>query len=358
MPIRLVLAASFICGSALGIAPARALETDQFTLPPRPLVDLGPQVDEYFHKAIDRAIQRTNQKINALRHQLDSAQNEHDRSDLNKQIQSLQQPNIIADALFKDIAHGMPETRLERWLRETDFAEQPVRFDVSCIRSIYAEVLWYKPLLVAAMAPTIQLHGVQQGTDKIGHFIQQGHKYYRLYREALAAGKTDEEARKIAVDWGVESEKTWAGQWWTGAYSNADLAANYAGMKFYLNLTEPVAVGEITRPPILMLDDGLWRWNPLAKDDWVAAFISQHFNEAFNPGWVAQPMRDDIAQCIRQRAAEWIKHHRTDERTERDRLDRLSRWHGEDYGHRGPEGVVNILNAYFEPLADPQTTRK
>lgn len=338
--------------------PLVALETDQFTLPPKPLVDLGPQADQYLHQAIDRAVARTNQKIADLQRKLLAAEHDEDRRTLRQKIESLQRPGVIGRLLFDDVAQGMPETGLERWLRETEFSEAPGRFDVSCIRSIYGDVLWYKPLLVAAMAPTIKLHGVLQGTDKIGHLIQQGHKYYRLYHDARAEGKTDEQARAIAVAWGVESEKTWAGQWWTGAYSNADLAANYAGFKFYLNLCAPVKVGDVIRPPILTLDDsGLWRWNPATDDDWFAAFISEHFNEAFNPGWVDEPMREGITDRIGKLAPAWIAHYHTDEQTERDRLARLSLWHGEDYGHRGFDGVVTVVSAYYQPR-QPQTAKK
>ena len=52
-----------------------------------------------------------------------------------------------------------------------------------------------------------------------------------------------EEAVQQAVKWGQKTERTYFGLWVSGVYSNADLYANYAGMKFYDALTQPLTVG-------------------------------------------------------------------------------------------------------------------
>ena len=49
-----------------------------------------------------------------------------------------------------------------------------------------------------------------------------------------------------------------SGEATVGIYSNADLAANYAGLKFYLNLTRAVDVGGASLPPVLVRADGKW----------------------------------------------------------------------------------------------------
>ena len=71
----------------------------------------------------------------------------------------------------------------------------------------------------------------------------------------------------------------------TGIRSNADLAANYAGFKFYRNLTEEVRIGDRVMPPMLVRQGPYWRLNDQVQpdSDFFTAFITPHWNEALNP---------------------------------------------------------------------------
>ncbi|MBI1368749.1 MAG: hypothetical protein GC162_08875 [Planctomycetes bacterium] len=351
---------AWICLTIAGLtlsSPLLALETDQFTLPPKPLADIGPEVSAQIKQVITDAMEKANRKIIVLRRKAQTTKDDDQRLEYQKRIDELLDVSAITGALYEFTGDGMPESHLEAWLKEHKFEAQPAVFEVETGDSIYGDCLLYKPLLMLAMAPEVNVHGVYQGTDKLGHFFQQGYTYFQKYRAAIAAGKSPDAARKGIVDWGREMEKTWGGLWWTGAYSNADLAANYAGFKFFLNLTEPVAFDGVTHPPMVIQKDGLWQWNPEASDDCLAAYMSEHFSEAFNPGWYDEPMREPLAESIRKRGKAWVENEHTTREAEVKRLRSLRTWHGEDYGYRGPDDLITIVNAYFDPPA-AQTARK
>src|SRR5204863_9734778 len=99
-----------------------------------------------------------------------------------------------------------------------------------------------------------------------------------------------------------------------GVYSNADLAANYAGLKFYLNLTRPVTIGRKTLPPVLVRDPrGQWALNPYRDgrpEDLLRPFISDHLNEALNPSRYSEQMRSTVQSRLRRRSDKLVAFYR------------------------------------------------
>lgn len=330
--------------------PSHALESDQFTLPPKPLGDLGPEIDAELKSILERAMELTNRKIERLEKARDSAKDDKARTKIEKEIAELLDPMRMAEAVKAKWGEQLPVTTYENWIEKHKFKATPAFYKPDFGDTVFADQALWKPLLIGAMSPTTKVHGVHQGADKIGHLVQQGFDYYRRYRNELKDGGTEAEAIKAAVDWGVEMESTWGGQWWTGVYSNSDLAANYAGMKFYTNLGQAVKVGDRTMPSVLTTDGGRWAWNPKAAKDWFAVYVSEHLDEAMNPFWCDGLMRGGMAKRIKARGAKWVAHHKTDKAGETARLKRLSTWHGEPYGHSGFEDVVTIVTAYFDAV--------
>jgi hypothetical protein len=101
---------------------------------------------------------------------------------------------------------------------------------------------------------TIKVNGVLIGTDKLGHFFQQGLMYFgNAHRKQPGANGTRSEADKGALmdGWYMETGPLGMGKYSgevdvprfgkvqkligdsTGVYSRADLAANWAGYQFY-----------------------------------------------------------------------------------------------------------------------------
>jgi hypothetical protein len=143
------------------------------------------------------------------------------------------------------------------WMDTHHFRGQPARYRTSYWKSLFL----FLPTICFTISPTVNLYGSQFGTDKIAHLFQQGYDYYKIYNRALAEGATPGEAANKAVRWGQKTERTIFGTLVAGVYSNGDLCANYAGLKFYLGLTREIRIGDTKRPAILLLRDGVWIFN-------------------------------------------------------------------------------------------------
>lgn len=85
--------------------------------------------------------------------------------------------------------------------------------------------IWSNPFF-PILNPSMKVNSVCIGSDKLGHFAQQGSEYYDL---AHSGGGS----RASAIAYGEGTEAGGYGLNSTGVYSNADLAANLAGLGFY-----------------------------------------------------------------------------------------------------------------------------
>ena len=279
---------------------ALASETDQFTTPPAPLYDIGPDLSRKVVEII-----------------------ESDRTG--------EEPERF---LSEWVGHNIFASQLVRWVKEIRVPEGPVTFLPSMFDSIYRVALSPAPASFLFDSPTVHVHGYYMGTDKIDHFFQQGHEYFELVTKDEAKGSDTAEAIAAAVAHGVKQEHTYYGTLASGVYSNADLAANYAGMKFYLNLRHPVRIGERTWPPLLEQSREGWRLRPgIDPDRLLELFLSNHLDESLNPSRY-RFSRWSIGSLIRGRCDRWARFYA-------DRLDLVApsgqsfanTWFGEEYGH-------------------------
>ena len=121
-------------------------------------------------------------------------------------------------------------------------------------------------------SPTIELHGVRVGTDKLAHFFSGGGSYYRFYNRFLAQGIPADEAQREVIDRGIFSEKTFLGYGTSGVLSAADLEANFRGMQFLLGLCDGPA-------PLLTAVDG--RFKKTREFDF-RAYVTVEWDESYN----------------------------------------------------------------------------
>ena len=195
------------------------------------------------------------------------------------------------------------------------------------------------------ISPTIKLYGAEFGVDKIEHFFQQGYSYYRIYQKALARGTKYDTALKKAVKWGQMTERTYYGFLVSGVFSNADLYSNYAGMKFYFGLTQPLNIGETVLQPTLILENGIWKFN---GGDQLSAlikpFISDHLNEALNPSGFSAILFPSVRKVVlKQACPEWHKNFPEYNRTDLNGKSRSLRlWNGEDYGFTEKKRMISV----------------
>jgi hypothetical protein len=279
---------------------ALAMETDQFTTPPAPLYDIGPVLSRKIADIIE------------------SDRTGHD-------------PERV---LYEWVGSNIFSSRLAQWVKQIRDVEGPARFFPNVFDSIFRVAFSPVPASFLFDSPTVNVHGYYLGTDKLDHLFQQGHEYYEQVMRKEAEGADHVKAIAAAVARGVKQEHTYYGTLVSGIYSNGDLAANYAGMKFYVNLRQPVQIGEQVWPPLLERSPEGWRFRSgVDRDHVLQPFLSNHLDESMNPSRY-RFSREPIRSRIRDRCHRWMHFYA-------DRLGLVARsgqsfattWFGEDYGY-------------------------
>lgn len=296
-PLKLtILAAALLAAGSVALAT----ETDQFTTPRASLYDIGPDLSR---------------KVVAII--------EADRTG--------REPEEI---LFEWVGRNIFTSKIVRWVKKMPVAEAPVRFRPSLPGSVYRRT--FSPMIASFLidAPTVRVHGYYMGTDKIDHFFQQGHGYFVKVKKREAAGASEADAVAAVVAHGAKQEHGYFGTLASGVYSNADLAANYAGMKFYRNLRHPVRIGDAIRPPLFERTTDGWRLRAgVDPARLIEPFLSNHLDESLNPSRY-RFSRKSIRSTIRNRCDQWSRFYA-------DRLDYVApagksfaaKWFGEEYGY-------------------------
>jgi len=158
--------------------------------------------------------------------------------------------------------------RLERWAMNS---AQVDKLEIPRHGSIYSK----HPLIATrvtkffGVGPTIKVNNQLIGSDKIGHFISQGKKFYLRWR------KLGGEAQ--AAERSAYTERAIFGQITTGSYSNADLVANYEGHRFYRSLFED---GIVPGKKSILFWNGE-RWQVQRPFDW-ADHVNAYWDEGLN----------------------------------------------------------------------------
>jgi len=174
----------------------------------------------------------------------------------------------IVDGIYYKIGGKHWVDKLERFAMDSSEVE---RLSTPPYDSIYSG----QPLIATRAAglfgvgPTMKINQVLVGTDKLGHFLSQGRKFYRRW---VKLGDESKAAEQSAY-----TERAIFGQMTTGSYSNADLVANYEGYRFYRSLFEDDVVPG--KPALLA-------WE---KDHWImqrpfdfADHVNDYWDEALN----------------------------------------------------------------------------
>lgn len=345
-----------------GASLARGHETDQFTVPPnRKFADLGDYFNRWAYRAIEQGVNVTNTQIRRglAAHQSAGAMSE------------LQSGPHVTMAVRTQWPWSVTQIEeFEKILRSPEMRDQyPGR--VVCYGERFAGVYEHAflPFDVRAWAhilffsSTIRVYGVYVGTDKFGHFTDEGINYYFEYRKWHDAGASESAAVARAVrlgSHGIMSEDGLLGLAANADYANGDISANFAGFLFYRNLTEPMRLKGRIYPSMLVRDGPFWKIADDVRPDsgFFARFISDHLDEALNPGFFEPYMRPAMHESVRARSAIILQHYADESGRPHDRawfdrkLEELSTYWGIDYGHRGTyDELVSIGNSCTFPKA-------
>jgi len=326
----------------LGISLMQALwaeETDQFTLTPTELFDIGPSTSARLYETLESVVAQTNAQI-----RLYEPKAAHSRF-AKKKLAKLRKDTYIANLFYTRTGPGHP-----RWMRDMNYPAHtlPERFKESRPwKTIYWLVFSQSPLFIIGLAPTINMYNHYFGMDKLGHFFMQGHTYYTLYNFWIDHGKSAEQAHAAIVLYGQILEQTYLGTMINGVYSNGDLAANYSGWKFYMNLGHSIKIGDKTLPPLLILNGNKWEIaKHVDKYNFLKTYLTDNLNEAWNPSRYSF-MRGQIRRHVKERCPEWISRNGLTREMAEAKLQESKSWHGESYGHWLPKSNVVSLNACF-----------
>lgn len=203
--------------------------------------------------------------------------------------------------------------KLERWVMNSPDIERlrtPRRASIYSGHPVWAT----RVAALFGVGPTIKINNVLIGSDKIGHFLSQGRKYYRRYI------RYEDEAR--AGEWSAFTERAIFGQMSTGSYSNADLVANYEGYVFYRSLFEDDVIPG--KPAILRWSDGGWViQRPFDWADHVNAYWDEALNINHYDGLLYPHMKDRLLTFCNEYARQPAMYHIAGEQTLAERYRKL-----------------------------------
>jgi hypothetical protein len=174
----------------------------------------------------------------------------------------------FVDAVFHRIGGYHWVDKIERWAMKSPDIE---RLQPSRRESIYqGHPFWATRVAgLFGVGPTIKVNHQLIGSDKLGHFLSQGRKFYRRFL------KSHDEAQ--AAEQSAFTERALFGQMTTGVYSNADLVANFEGHVFYRSLFEDHVVDG--KPAILAWRGGQW---VVQREFTFADHVNAYWDEALN----------------------------------------------------------------------------
>jgi hypothetical protein len=219
-----------------------AYETDQYSYRDLPLADAAP----FLNREVDRAIAEV----------AETWSRDH------------RQDAYFVTGIYRRIGGLHWVDRLERMAMDSPEVERtPVTFRDNAFSDfpLYAS----RVAGMFGLGATFNIAGVRVGSDKLGHFLSQGRKFWLRYQrmdEAMAARRS------------TFTEGAIFGQPMTGRFSNGDLVANYEGHRFYRSLFEDDIIPG--KPAILRWEDG--RYVVQRSFDW-ADHVNIFWDEALMP---------------------------------------------------------------------------
>ncbi|WP_051563778.1 eCIS core domain-containing protein [Enterovibrio calviensis] len=162
--------------------------------------------------------------------------------------------SIVVKGLANDLAvnQSVGRTAIEVWADTLPSSKIALPAQSSTKYKGVSYGIWSNPIF-PILNPTMKVHGTCIGSDKLGHFFQQGLTYFQTEAKTGNAAAEEESERTEGGGFGLET---------TGVYSNADQEANRTGGQFYKDLVA----------------------NPSLSFS-IAKYINSNWNEETNPNF-------------------------------------------------------------------------
>lgn len=234
---------------------APAFEVDNFTNRYKPLRDSRDSMNEEVNARMQKAAESANGLLDRAINRISKGANKCDK-----------------DALYEEVydeVGGWVIGSLEDYAEDSDKIQKHGEGkDAIYYRDGQAMAGAGLMLKIFGTHSSINLDGNYIGTDKFGHFFDQGYEYYKEFKKesSFPAGV------KRALNYGHDLEKGKYGMEATGVFSNGDLVANYSGFQFWLALADGAN-------PYFKCAQGQWRM--VRKFDF-AAYVNSGWDEAIN----------------------------------------------------------------------------
>lgn len=164
--------------------------------------------------------------------------------------------------------------------------------------SIFQDFRFYEAPSVHAkgLSPLLNLDGHIVGLDKFGHFFVEGWGFFKR------AYLNEEININRAITWGAFTERSYFGFMTTSIFSNADLIANFNGMRFWLRLLgqkiDPINSSVEFNRPYFRCNEGQWVQQ---RDFDFAEYLDGTWDEGNNCNYYrTKGIRNRIADRIQE----------------------------------------------------------
>ena len=199
----------------------------------------------------------------------------------------------IAKAIYFEIGGLYWADKIERWAAKSPEVE---KYEQTRRDSVYKGMPFWATRVnfIFGIGRSFRVNDVMVGSDKFGHFVSQGYKYYT--RELRG------ESREKLLRKGWFAERWIYGELTTGLFSNADIIANYEGWRFYQSLFKDEVVRG--KAAIMKLDRGIYvQQRPFSFAD----HINDYWDEALNPSYAVPSLNKRLRKAIKGLCPEYYK---------------------------------------------------
>ena len=230
--------------------PSQAFETDQYLVWGYELDDSAEILNEYLNENLEIYLDRLNRK-------------KPERVGCEE----------IPPRIYRYLFRGLYSSRLREFLKSHPEIDRWPDSDVGYWQYL-GNSLYRKPTFpfFLPLSRSIRVGDVYMGTDKFGHLFGFGRRYYLRFHRALENGRTEEEALRTVILWGLRLEQTLVGGLSDGVFSHADLEANFQGLRLARNMCEGDS-------PYLVMANGTWR---LTRKVDLRDYVNPAFDETYN----------------------------------------------------------------------------